>query len=259
MRNILTSITQTSKRQMLLLLLFLFTFGLIYFNPKAGNNNWDKANRQSANLVPEASKTPEAQVQIFTAKAYSWRGKFSQHTWIATKEKDAKNYKVYYVVLWGSYFGADGVVVTQEDISDRYWYDAKPEIILWEKGEKAQKLIPQIQAAVKNYPYQKNYRAYPGPNSNTFVSYVIRNSPDLKVALPNNAIGKDWLCDKNGVQFFALSESKTGVQFSLFGLFGIILGLVEGIEINIIGLSFGIDFMHPAFKLPGVGRVGLFN
>lgn len=247
---------QATKLKMLLSLLILFTFALIFFNPKAGTNTWDKASRESANLVALPQETPEAQVQFYSAKAYSWRGKFSQHTWIATKEKNAENYLVYQVVLWGTYFGADGVVVAQLDQPDRRWFDARPKIIYSATGEKAEKLIPQIQAATKSYPYQKFYRAYPGPNSNTFASHVIREIPDLKIALPSNAIGKDWLCDKNGVKFFAISESKTGVQFSFFGMFGIILGLVEGLEINIIGLSFGVDFLHPALKLPGVGRVG---
>jgi len=242
---------------MFFLLLLLFTFALIYFNPKAGTNNWDKANRDSANLVPPAAQTPEAQVQIYTAKAYSWRGKFSQHTWIATKEKDAENYLVHYVVLWGTHFGSDGVVVTQEDLPDRFWFDAKPEIIFAAKGGEAEKLIPQIYAAIAKYPYPKTYRAYPGPNSNSFTSFVIRNVEGLKTALPNNAIGKDFLCSKNGAKFFALTESKTGVQFSFFGMFGILVGLVEGIEINLIGLSFGIDFLHPAIKLPGVGVLRL--
>ena len=247
---------QTKKSKMLLLLLIIFTFALIYFNPKAGTNTWDKASRESVNLVASPQEVSEAQVQFYSAKAYSWRGKFSQHTWIATKEKNAESYLVYQVVLWGTYFGADGVVVVKPDQPDRRWFDARPEIIYSAAGEEAEKLIPQIQAATKSYPYQKFYRAYPGPNSNTFLSHVIRKIPDLKIALPNNAIGKDWLCDKNGVKFFAISESKTGVQFSFFGMFGIILGLVEGLEINIIGLSFGVDFMRPAFKLPGVGRVG---
>jgi hypothetical protein len=31
----------------------------------------------------------------------------------------------------------------------------------------------------------------------------------------------------------------------------------EGIEVNLLGLNFGIDFKSPALKLPGIGRLGL--
>ncbi len=239
--------------------LFLVSFVaiLVIFNPSPIDANWQTASRESANLVALAKDTPEAQVQIYSAKAFSWRGKFSRHTWIATKEKDAESYLVFHVLLWGTYFGADGVVVVQEDLPDRFWYGSKPEIIFSSSGEEAEKIIPQIYAATKSYPYQKFYRAYPGPNSNTFVSYVIRSIPDLEISLPNNAIGKDWLCDKNGVKFFAFSESKTGVQFSFYGMLGLTAGMIEGIEVNIIGLSFGVDFLRPALKLPAIGRVGL--
>jgi len=242
---------------MLLSLVFI-TFALIYFNPKAGNNSWQTASRKSANLVALAKDDFDAKVQIYTAKAFSWRGKFSQHTWIATKEKGAESYLVHYVVLWGTYFGADGVVVTQADLPDRYWYDGKPEIIYSVSGAQAEEMIPQIYQAIAKYPYPKTYRAYPGPNSNSFVSWVIRSVPNLKVSLPNNAIGKDWLCDENGVKFFAKSESKTGFQFSFFGLFGILFGLEEGFEINIIGLSYGIDFKNHSLKLPGIGAIKIF-
>ncbi|MNY42157.1 hypothetical protein D3C86_1770210 [compost metagenome] len=34
------------------------------------------------------------------------------------------------------------------------------------------------------------------------------------------------------------------------------MGLAEGIEINLLGMSFGIDFARPAIKLPFVGRLG---
>ncbi|MBU6140734.1 MAG: DUF3750 domain-containing protein [Proteobacteria bacterium] len=239
------------------LFFILFVGALVVFNPSPIDVNWQTASRESANLVALAQDESEAQIQIYSAKAFSWRGKFSRHTWIATKEKDAKNYLVFHVLLWGTYFGSDGVVVVQEDLPDRFWYGAKPEIIFSVSGSEAEKIIPQIYAATKSYPYQKFYRAYPGPNSNTFVSHVIRSIPDLKISLPNNAIGKDWLCDENGVKFFAFSESKTGVQFSLYGMLGATFGLIEGIEINIIGLSFGIDFLRPAIKLPAIGRVGL--
>ncbi len=30
----------------------------------------------------------------------------------------------------------------------------------------------------------------------------------------------------------------------------------EGIEVNLLGLTLGIDFAGPALKLPGLGRLG---
>ena len=71
--------------------------------------------------------------------------------------------------------------------------------------------------------------------------------------LPPTAIGKDWIDDGDLVGW---SEPGTGVQFSLFGILGATLGLAEGVEINVLGLSFGIDIMRPALKLPMVGRIG---
>ena len=121
---------------MILFCLLIFTCALIYFNPKAGTNTWDKASRESANLVALAQETPEAQVQFYSAKAYSWRGKFSQHTWIATKEKNAESYLVYHVVLWGTYFGADEVVVAQPELPDRRWFDATPKLFFLPRVKK---------------------------------------------------------------------------------------------------------------------------
>jgi hypothetical protein len=40
-------------------------------------------------------------------------------------------------------------------------------------------------------------------------------------------------------------------------LFGVLAAVEEGIEVNIIGLTFGIDPLNLAIKLPGVGRLGL--
>jgi hypothetical protein len=97
------------------------------------------------------------------------------------------------------------------------------------------------------------YNSIPAANRNSFVSHIIRNVDELQVELPPNAMGKDWLDDGS---LFAMSESGTGVQVSVFGLLGVTLGLAEGIELNILGLSFGVDILRPAIKLPAVGRLG---
>lgn len=211
--------------------------------------SWD---RSSANISPLPSAEPRAVVQVFAARAARWRGYFSVHCWIAVKEKDADSYVVYDVNGWRQYRGRS-VVAIEKDLPDRKWYGSQPELLYDIRGVHAQKLIPQIHAAALSYPYQNEYRAFPGPNSNTFISYIIRKTPEFYTELPPNAIGKDWI-EKGSL--FGVSESGTGVQLSLFGLLGMTLGLGEGIELNLLGMSFGIDFLRPALKFPFIGRLG---
>jgi len=106
---------------------------------------------------------------------------------------------------------------------------------------------------VANYPYKNQYRTWPGPNSNTFTAMMGRVLPELQLDLPPTAIGKDFIADD---EIFASSPSGTGFQVSLFGLFGIMLATEEGLEVNVLGLSLGVDPLDLAVKLPGVGRLG---
>ena len=45
----------------------------------------------------------------------------------------------------------------------------------------------------------------------------------------------------------------------MFGLLGLRAAKKEGIELNILGLTFGIEVMNPALKLPLAGRIGSAN
>lgn len=220
---------------------------------EAWGQDWRTATRESAGYAPDPKVEKEAVVQVYAARTVDWRGYFAVHSWIATKEKDALEYTTYQVIGWRVRRGEDAVVI-QNDIPDRHWFGAKPDLIADLRGEKAEKAIPQILALSENYTYKKTYRAYPGPNSNTFISHIIRNVPEIGVELPPNAIGKDWINDGNLVGW---SETGTGVQVSLWGLLGLTVGLSDGIEVNILGLNFGLDLLRPALKLPMVGRVGM--
>ncbi len=215
--------------------------------------DWRTADRSSMGIAPRPEDESDALVQIYAARAFRWRGYFAVHTWVATKEKNAAAYTTYHVTNFGLR-RTGSTIVMQEDIPDRRWFGADSDLLYELKGLKAERAIPQIQAAVQTYPYHDFYRAWPGPNSNTFVSHIIRQSPDLRFELPPHAIGKDWLGDGDLV---GVSETGTGLQFSLFGLLGLTMGLGEGIEVNLLGLSMGIDFLRPAIKLPLVGRLGM--
>ena len=51
------------------------------------------------------------------------------------------------------------------------------------------------------------------------------------------------------------TPSGDGIQISLYGVLGVLAGRDEGLELNVLGLVTGIDFVRPALKLPGIGRV----
>ena len=216
------------------------------------NTDWRKADRSGVGIAPLPEKESEAIVHVYAARAVRWRGYFAVHSWIATKEKNADHYITYHVV--GFRLESRGTsVLIEKDVPDRRWYGAVPSLIQELKGAKAEAAIPKIKAAAETYPNAKIYRAWPGPNSNTFISHILRRVPELGVELPPHAIGKDWI---NEGDFFAYTESGTGVQFSIFALLGLSLGAAEGIELNLLGLNFGIDVLRPALKLPFVGRLG---
>jgi uncharacterized protein DUF3750 len=214
--------------------------------------DWRTADRSSTGIAPDPSLENEAIVQVYAARAFNWRGIFAVHTWIATKEKDALHYKVHQVVGWRSWDELP-VVVSEHDIPDRSWYGYTPEVLVDLRGDEAEKAINSIYRAVADYNYQYRYVMWPGPNSNSFVAEIGRRVPELKLDLPATAIGKDFLT--KGL-FFDAAPSATGYQFSIYGLFGLTLAKEEGLEINILGLNFGINPFKLRFKLPGLGMVG---
>jgi len=217
-----------------------------------GSVPWYDARRDATGLAPDPTKTPEAVIQIYAARAVSWRGVFAVHTWIAVKPSNAPQFTRYEVVGFGV---SDTVPAIRIDRTgpDNYWFGAKPALILDQRGPGVDALIAKVRQAIARYPYPHKYIAWPGPNSNTFTAYVARQVPELGLALPSNAIGKDYL---PGGALFAAAPSATGYQFSLFGVVGLMVARDEGIELNLLGMDIGIGFKSPGLKLPGVGLLG---
>ncbi|WP_245434397.1 DUF3750 domain-containing protein [Pseudolabrys taiwanensis] len=210
--------------------------------------SWRDADWSSAGLLPPATADKDARVVVFTGTTGAWKGIFSVHSWIVYKPANASAWTRYDVVGWGQ------PVRNNNWPPDGRWYGNLPVAIADVSGAEAEKMIPQIEAAVSAYRYAKagDYRIWPGPNSNSFVAAVLRTVPELGVALPPNAVGRDY---RDG--FYAgLTDSHTGVEISVGGLAGFKLGWVEGVEVNLLGLVVGIDLRQPGVKLPGFGRIG---
>lgn len=214
--------------------------------------DWRTASRTAAGIAPDPARTRDAVVQVYAARAFGWRGLLGVHSWISVKPEGAAGYTTYEVIGWNALHGGRAVS-RRAGPPDRRWFGAEPELLLDMRGAAAQALIPEIEAAVAAYPYRDTYRLWPGPNSNTFTAFVAREVAGLRLDLPPTAIGKDYL----EAPFAARAPSGTGVQVSVYGLVGIIAAWEEGVEVSVLGLTFGIDLTRPALKLPGIGRIGV--
>lgn len=236
---------------MTLHLVMTMVIALIFFGGYSVMADWRTANRESVGIAPDPAKIKDAVVQVYVARAFSWRGWFGVHSWIATKMTAADAYTVYQVVGWRAYHGKPTLVV-EKSLPDRRWFGSDPKIVVDLRGAGVDDVIRRIDVAAKHYPFSDEYVMWPGPNSNTFTAYIGREVPDLKMDLPPTAIGKDFLA--NG-RVFDDSPSRTGYQVSFYGLLGFLAGIEEGFEVNLLGLTFGIDPKDLALKLPMAGRI----
>jgi len=211
---------------------------------------WRTADRSSIGYLPPANQNSGAVVRIFAAQTVRWRGVFATHCWIVLKPAGAASYTRYDYTAWSETVRLNGFE------PDGRWFGRVPEVVFGADGDTAAALIPRMQMAIRTYDLnnQGDYRAWPGPNSNTFVAAVIDAVPEIRTTLPPTAIGKDYPYDG---RWLRLAPSGTGVKLTFDGYVGLTVAWVEGIEVNILGAVTGFDLRRPAIKLPGLGRFGM--
>lgn len=210
--------------------------------------NWKVADWSSSHLLPEAASVEEARVVILATRTGRWKSIFAEHMSIVLKPERAGAWTRYDVVGWGL------PVRRNAYAPDAYWYGNQPYAVAQISGAEAAALIPRIEATIARYPYASrgDYIVWPGPNSNSFVAWVVRNTDGFKVSLPPAAVGKDYL---GGGFHIARSGSGTGYVASFSGLAGVTIGWREGFELNLLGSSIGIDPDDLAISLPALGKL----
>ena len=211
--------------------------------------HWGSASHEATGQAPAAEQTFEPVVQVYAARTWGLRGALAVHTWIAAKRSGAENYLRYEIVGW-RLRRTGSALVREPGRPDAMWFSNHPTLLVDLRGAGVDAVIDKIEAAVNDYPYAREYRTWPGPNSNTFTAFVGRRVPELGVNLPPTAIGKDFLA--NGA-FVGPAPSGTGYQVSLRGMVGLTAALREGVEINLLGSAAGVGLYPPAIRLPGLG------
>ena len=166
--------------------------------------------------------------------------KIARHPWFAVRPRGAATWTFWEVGGGGS----------SDDPFDNSPYVEPVLHGVW-RGAEAERAIACLEREAPPWLGKLRYWAYPGPNSNTFGDVMLRRC-GLKASLPATSIGKDY----RGWFGAGVTSEGTGVQVET-PVLGFRVGLKEGVEVHVIGLSIGVDLWPPAIILPlGAGRLG---
>jgi hypothetical protein len=167
----------------------------------------------------------------------------ARHPWFAVREQGQDDWNIFEV-------GGGG---TTDDPAKNHPYVDPIVHKVWRGADavRAAECIKRVGPEVKS-DIERKYIFYPGPNSNTYGDVVLRRCK-LSASLPSTSVGKDW---RGWFVGGGITSERTGVQLET-AVLGLKIGLKEGVEVHVIGLSIGIDLWPPAIILPlGPGRLG---
>jgi Protein of unknown function (DUF3750) len=165
----------------------------------------------------------------------------ARHPWFAVRRRGEAEWRVYEVPSIG----------TERDPFRAHSPYGRPIVHKVWRGAEAERAAACLEREAGKWIDRLRYRFYPGPNSNTFGDVMLRKCK-LRASLPSTSVGKDW----RGLIGGGVTSEGTGLQLET-PLLGVKLGLKEGVELHVLGLSIGIDLWPPAIILPlGPGRLG---
>jgi len=184
----------------------------------------------------------ETTVALLTGTLGAPLNDIARHPWFAVRRKGEQEWRVYEVPSIG---------VELDPFRAHSGYGRPILHKVW-RGAEAERGAACLEREASKWLAALDYRFYPGPNSNTFGDVMLRKC-GLHASLPSTSVGKDW----RGWVGAGVTSEGTGVQLET-PVLGVKLGLKEGIEVHVLGLSIGIDLWPPAIILPlGPGRLGL--
>jgi hypothetical protein len=159
-----------------------------------------------------------------------WYTVFAEHSWVDMKNGDEDSWQR--VEIYNATSGPEVSSITAEKVRTTHRFGNRSSVLSVAVGEEARLAIPVIHTFTERY--ELDYEAWPGPNSNTFISDLLDATDGIDAQLHHNAAGKDFPWG-----YFDLGFDSSG-----------------DIELHLMQLTLGISFWPPAIKLPLLPRLG---
>ena len=176
---------------------------------------------------------------------HPWVSHFARHTLIEFRESTEAPW--WRVEIPNPH---DGIVlsqVTDEDVARRERAGRRVRVLKQYGGVDGAKVARRIRSVVEGYE-DSVYRPWPGPNSNTFIETVLRETEGVSAQLAHNAVGKEY------GWYVGPTAGGTGLEAQTTYL-GTAVGFREGVEVNVLGFTTGVGFWPPRLKLPVLPEV----
>ncbi len=201
-----------------------------------------------------------------------WYARFAHHTWIDIKQGGDDKWTR--IEVSGRMSGIEIQPIAAEELRDEIRWDNRAAVLAVYTDDQAREMIPAILQAAhetedfghavwteteggdwsirRSQPAARPYEAWPGPNSNTLTAQIIDATPGLHAEFHHNAVGKDY------PRRFRAGRTSGGLGLEAdFGLLGAGLGLRQGAELHLFGLTLGVGLWPPALKIPLLPRIGV--
>lgn len=195
-----------------------------------------------ARAVKEPPPSDDTVVALLSGTLGPPLNDIARHPWFAVRRKGEQEWRVYETPSNG---------IERDPFREHHPYRNPIVHKIW-RGAEAERGAACLEREAGPWNERLSYRFFPGPNSNTFGDVMLRKCK-LRASLPSTAIGKDW----RGAIGGGVTSEGTGLQIET-PIIGLKVGLKEGVELHLLGLSIGIDLWPPAIILPlGPGRLGI--
>lgn len=177
-------------------------------------------------------------------KGMPWYSRFASHSFIDYRSDDSPTWRRVEIVNKSS--GIKVYDLTEEEVYQTSRWNNSVHLVSQSRPPNAAAAIEEV---AENYDASV-YRAWPGPNSNTFTRAIMMKVEGLNGTLEHNAVGKDhtWHAGR--------TPGGTGLELKT-PLAGTAVGLHEGIEVNLLGLTTGIGIWPPSVKVPFLPQLPL--
>ena len=194
---------------------------------------------------------PESTVVVKDVRIPSempWYSRFASHSFVDYRETPSSPWRRLEIANKSSGIVHEEISSEEAEATERW---GNPIHLVSQSKTDGVKVARQMETIAKTYD-DSLYRPWLGPNSNTLTQRIMREVEGVSGTLEHNGVGKDY-----GF-YFGPTSSGTGLEVHATYL-GLGMGLKEGVEVNLMGLTAGVGIWQPSIKIPFLLEVSFWS